>query len=149
MKYGFVIIGIILLIGVNMFIKNNKMPELGHKNGVLKELSKKPNGVSTQTNQADKKVLPLPFKEDLSATKTAVIKASQAFGACEIVEETDTYIHMVFTTGTMKYKDDVEFYFDTETQQVEYRSESRVGYSDMGLNKDRYEAIVSKYKAME
>lgn len=149
MKYGFLILGLILIIAANMVIKNNKTPELGHENGVLKELSKKPNGVSTQTNQSEKKVLPIPFKGDLESTKAAIIKASKAYGTCEIIEETQTYIHMIFVTGTMKYKDDVEFYFDTQSKQIEYRSESRVGYSDMGLNKDRYKSIVSTYESMD
>ena len=149
MKYGLIILGLVLLILAYMIIKNNSAPELGHDNGRLKELSNKPNGVSTQTSQSEKKVMPIPFKEDLETTKAAIIEASKAFGTFEIVEESETYIRMVFITGTMKYKDDVEFYFDTENSQVEYRSQSRVGYSDMGLNKDRYKAIVNKYESMD
>jgi uncharacterized protein (DUF1499 family) len=46
----------------------------------------------------------------------------------------------------MRYRDDVEFWLDTESQQVHYRSSSRAGYSDMGLNRKRYNKIAELYR---
>ncbi|MBQ8062810.1 MAG: DUF1499 domain-containing protein, partial [Clostridia bacterium] len=45
-----------------------------------------------------------------------------------------------------KFRDDVEFYFDDETQQVEYRSSSRLGVGDMGVNKERYRIISQAFR---
>jgi uncharacterized protein (DUF1499 family) len=45
----------------------------------------------------------------------------------------------------MKYNDDVEFWLDSDAKQVHFRSASRAGYSDMGLNRTRYEAIAELY----
>jgi uncharacterized protein (DUF1499 family) len=46
----------------------------------------------------------------------------------------------------MKYHDDVEFYIDSIAQQVHFRSASRAGYSDRGLNRQRYEALAMSYE---
>lgn len=39
----------------------------------------------------------------------------------------------------------VEFYFDKEKELIHFKSGSRIGYSDMGLNKERYEKIRKMY----
>ena len=149
MRFWSVFLAIILVVTAYMIIKNNSTPALGMTDGQFKALSSKPNGVSTQAESVEKRVDPLPFSGDLLTTKANIIKASRMFGTCEIINESENYIHMVFTTGKMKYNDDVEFYFDVDKKIVEYRSESRVGYSDMGLNRERYDAIVSYYSQLK
>jgi uncharacterized protein (DUF1499 family) len=37
--------------------------------------------------------------------------------------------------------DDVEFVFDDESKTIHFRSASRIGYGDYGVNRDRMEAI--------
>jgi uncharacterized protein (DUF1499 family) len=59
----------------------------------------------------------------------------------EIVESTDLYVHAVFTTRIMRFKDDVEFLFDPDAGVVQFRSASRVGRSDFGTNRRRMESI--------
>lgn len=149
MKIVLGIVAVLVLMVLVMVMKNSKMPDLGVTNGVFKPLGSKPNGVSTQTSDDTKKVNVFDFAENLNTTKVLVKKACEAYGEAEVVAEASNYLHFVFTTGTMKYKDDVEFFFDEETQTVHYRSESRVGYSDMGLNKERYEAILGHYNQLK
>jgi len=62
----------------------------------------------------------------------------------EIEKVEEGYIHAVFTTKLMKFKDDVEFLVKKNT--VHFRSESRVGYSDWGVNKKRIEEFKSYLK---
>ena len=52
---------------------------------------------------------------------------------------------VIFITPVMRFRDDVEFLLDEEAQVVHVRSASRVGHSDMGLNRRRYEAIRQHY----
>jgi uncharacterized protein (DUF1499 family) len=42
--------------------------------------------------------------------------------------------------------DDVEFLFDDDTTIVHFRSASRSGYSDMGVNRQRMTAIGEAYR---
>jgi len=50
-----------------------------------------------------------------------------------------------FSTPLMGFVDDVEFYCDGKAIQV--RSASRLGYSDLGVNRKRIEAIRAAFRA--
>jgi uncharacterized protein (DUF1499 family) len=41
----------------------------------------------------------------------------------------------------MRFVDDVEFLFDDTNKKIHVRSASRVGYSDMGVNRKRVEEL--------
>ena len=59
----------------------------------------------------------------------------------EIVKATPGYLHAVQTSALMRYRDDVEFLANGARGTIEVRSASRVGYGDMGVNRDRVESI--------
>lgn len=150
MKILYIIFGVVLLLiilgGVTIYVQNQKPNiELGLTDSQLREIPDTPNCVSTQTSQKEKLVEPIAFKESLAETKKALKEALNSYGAIEIIEETDNYIYAVSTTSTMKYHDDIEVYFDEENKVIQFRSASRAGYSDRGLNRERYEAIVTLY----
>jgi len=58
-----------------------------------------------------------------------------------IIEETDNYLYAEFKSAGMGFVDDVEFSIDAEKKVIHVRSASRVGYSDLGVNRKRIEAI--------
>jgi uncharacterized protein (DUF1499 family) len=58
-----------------------------------------------------------------------------------LVEAAPTYIYAEFRTPTFRFVDDVEFYIDEDANVIHFRSASRLGYSDMGLNRRRMEEI--------
>jgi uncharacterized protein (DUF1499 family) len=146
----YIVIGLLALIllgAVAIFLQNRKPNiELGLVDGRLREIPSSPNCVSTQTEQVDKRIEPIAFKESLEDSKLAMKAAIEAYGGIELMEEQGDYIYAVATTSVMKFHDDIEIYFDQEAQLIHYRSASRAGYSDMGLNLERYEAIVQYYK---
>ncbi|HEY6084419.1 MAG TPA: DUF1499 domain-containing protein [Nitrospira sp.] len=43
----------------------------------------------------------------------------------------------------LRFVDDVEFLFDDDTKTIHFRSASRVGYGDFGVNRRRMEEIRS------
>lgn len=136
---------VIVMVG-QMVVSNLRTPKnLGVTDGRLAPMPKSPNAASSQSTEAYYQVAPLPLKGDLASTKAALLAAVKAYGGGKIIEETDTYIYIIFTTPTMKYKDDLEFYLSEEEGVVHYRSSSRIGYSDMGLNRERYNAIAKSY----
>ncbi|ASI36665.1 MULTISPECIES: DUF1499 domain-containing protein [unclassified Exiguobacterium] len=122
---------------------------LGVSNGALSLLNGKPNAVSTQTDQQALKMDPLPFKGTMKDSKFQVMRILQSLDRVKIVKETPDYIHAVFSSKFFHFKDDVEFYFDQSTHLVHFRSASRVGYSDWGVNRKRMEDIVNRYQKEE
>ena len=57
------------------------------------------------------------------------------------MEEDETYLHVEFTSRIFRFVDDVEFVFEDETKTIHFRSASRTGYSDFGVNRNRMEEI--------
>lgn len=109
-------------------------------------MRKTPNGVSTQAESLSQKVMPLSYKDDAAHSKEVLIEAFDTYGKYEILVNEVLYMHVVFSTQGMGFKDDVEIFFDDKQRQIHYKSQSRVGYSDMGVNRARYEAIRKYYQ---
>ena len=65
----------------------------------------------------------------------------EAMERTTIIEQTDNYLYAEFKTPLMGYVDDVEFFHGGNAIQV--RSASRLGKSDLGLNRQRIETIRS------
>ncbi|MYL30677.1 MULTISPECIES: DUF1499 domain-containing protein [Halobacillus] len=123
-------------------------PYLGVKDGQLAACPSSPNCVSTQTDQQDKKMDPLPFSEDLETSKQVIKEVLHQMERTTVETETENYIHSIVKSKWMKFKDDVEFYFDEDQQVIHFRSASRTGYSDMGVNRKRMNGIAEHYESM-
>lgn len=137
-------IGLIALVGLTGFIyfQNSKIPSnLGVANGELAPVPQTPNAVSSQTEDMDKKVEPLKFQGDMETSKKLIKKAIKVFGGGKIIKEKNNYLHVVFTSNLLRFNDDTEFYFYEAKEIVHYRSAARAGYSDLGVNKERYDEL--------
>ena len=140
------ILAIVVLFTAFLIFQNLSTPKhLGHKGGQLAEMPDKPNAVSSQTDIAEKRVEPLAYKAGTEETINAVIAALNTMGSNEIQVQESHYIYTVFTTATLHFHDDVEFLLDEEAQQVHFRSQSRAGRSDLGVNRQRYEQFKALY----
>ena len=138
--------GVMGVVVIYMLVKNNIVPKnIGVENGKLAQIPNKPNAVSSQTDEEDKKVEALEFKVNLEDSKEKLLKSIQDYGNAKIIKNEKNYIYAIFTTGKMKYHDDVEFYFDENAKLIHFRSASRIGYSDMGLNRERYNKLRELY----
>jgi uncharacterized protein (DUF1499 family) len=58
-----------------------------------------------------------------------------------IVEEQPGYLRVESSSRLIGFVDDVEFLVDAEHHVVHVRSASRMGYSDLGVNRQRVEDI--------
>ncbi|MBX0357273.1 DUF1499 domain-containing protein [Halobacillus sp. Nhm2S1] len=123
-------------------------PYIGVKNGRLSDCPKSPNCVSTQAEQEEKKMTALAFSKDLETTKSVIKEVLSEMERTAVETENENYIHAVVESKWMKFKDDVEFYFDQEEEVVHFRSASRVGYSDFGVNKKRMKDFSEHYESM-
>ena len=127
-----------------MDIVNTIKKDLGVRGGKLAELSSKPNCVSSQAMSDSKKVSPLKYSGDLKEQMDKVVNIITGMAGVTVKQKSDNYLYAVFTTKIMRFKDDVEVYLDDESKLLHFRSASRVGYSDLGVNRKRYNAFVSK-----
>jgi uncharacterized protein (DUF1499 family) len=140
---------ICIIAGLLLFqvYKNLKIPNtVGLVSGEFKALKESPNGVSSQTNTIEKKVSPLEMNTSVSVAKKTLKNLILSYDNTKLIKESDNYLHFVFTTKGFHFKDDVEFYFDSENNIIDFKSQSRIGYSDMGVNKERYERIKGDFE---
>ena len=57
----------------------------------------------------------------------------------QIRNEQENYVHIIAISKLLGFVDDVEFLMIPDEGIIEMRSQSRVGYSDMGANRKRME----------
>ena len=62
----------------------------------------------------------------------------------KIIELEDNYIHAEVTSRWMKYVDDLEIAYLPDKNNIQIRSESRVGESDLGVNSKRVGLLKTK-----
>ena len=65
------------------------------------------------------------------------------FPRTEIVELDGDYLHAEVTSRIMKYVDDLETSYLPENNNLVFRSESRVGDGDFGVNRKRVDLIIN------
>ena len=115
--------------------------DVGLRDGKLSECPDSPNCVSSQTEMKGHTIDPLSYKGSFSEAKQALLSVISSLPRTKIIVDNDRYIHVTFTSRLMRFVDDVEFLFDDTNKQIHVRSASRVGYSDMGVNRKRVENL--------
>ncbi|HSA63636.1 MAG TPA: DUF1499 domain-containing protein [Nitrospira sp.] len=105
-----------------------------------------PNCVSTVAPPEDSQHAIAPYLYRTSrAEAKAVLKTTVAgLPRTKLIEDDDTYLHYECTSLLLRFVDDVEFVFDDEAKLIHFRSASRIGYGDLGVNRRRMEHIRSR-----
>jgi uncharacterized protein (DUF1499 family) len=139
-----------LLFVVGLTGCTGRVPDnLGVRAGALSPCPASPNCVSTQSTDQEHAIEPLvytvPRKQAFEKLKSIILHMKRA----KITAESDQYLHAEFTSALFRFVDDVEFYFDENKKIIQVRSASRIGRSDLGVNRKRIETIRSSWNAME
>ncbi len=100
-----------------------------------------PNCVSTQAQDERHAIAPFRYRKSRAEAKEVLKDAIRSLPRTKLVEEDDAYLHYEFTSLLMRFVDDVEFLFDDESKTIHFRSASRTGYGDFGVNRNRMESI--------
>jgi uncharacterized protein (DUF1499 family) len=116
---------------------------LGVHDGKLAPCPASPNCVSSQSTDKDHAVEPFMFSGTPAEAMADLKKVLSGMPRVRIVTATDTYLHAEFTSALFRFVDDVEFCFDGSTGTIQLRSASRVGSSDLGVNRKRVEHLRS------
>ncbi|NEQ97891.1 MAG: DUF1499 domain-containing protein [Cyanothece sp. SIO2G6] len=118
---------------------------LGAKDGKLAPCPDSPNCVCSQSPQTDDihYILPIILKTSAAEAIADLKRVIESMDRTKIISETNTYIYAEFTSALMGYVDDVEFYIDVANRVIHVRSASRLGQSDLGVNRKRIESIRS------
>lgn len=127
--------------------------DLGVSASRLKPPSDTRNSVSSQTalypehpQAASAAIAALPWREgDAKASMQALLRALDTQPRVTIIEQTPDYVYAQARTRWLGFVDDLEFWSNPAAQAIEVRSASRLGREDLGVNRQRIEAIRAAY----
>lgn len=110
---------------------------LGIQNNRLQACPSSPNCVSSFEKVTDQEHYMPPIEGDWSD----LVRVLEEQERVSVIEKTDKYIYVEFKSGLWGFVDDVEFLFFREKNLIHFRSASRLGYSDFGVNRKRLKKI--------
>ena len=118
---------------------------IGLQDGKLAPCPSSPNCVSTQSGDPQHRIDALSFRGSRAQTMKAILTVVEKMQRTTIITQREDYLHVEYRTK-MGFVDDVEFYLDESIQTVHFRSASRIGYSDLGVNRKRMEKFTALYR---
>jgi uncharacterized protein (DUF1499 family) len=136
-----VVAGAVLMLG--LFRALSRRPtNLGARDGRLAPCPRKPNCVCSQSppdarEHIEPLRLPCALDEAMRRAKAMLSNWPRA----RIIAATEDYVHAECRSWLFRFVDDVELVLDRDAGVIHCRSASRVGHSDLGVNRRRIEAL--------
>jgi uncharacterized protein (DUF1499 family) len=151
---GAVIVGLSLLLFIagRVGLLKGKAPPLGVHDGRLTPPRGTPNSVSSQAAlypdapQKDYAAIdPIPVRGDGRGSMERLRSIIAGLPHAQIVAMRPDYLYAQFTTPTLRFVDDTEFWFSPAENTIHVRSASRLGRRDFQVNRKRVEMIRAAY----
>jgi len=136
-----IVFGLIITLSFSLIPVSPAMAAVGLNNGSFEPCPSSPNCVVSQDGDEEHSVDPIAYNGDRNAVKDALLKVLSVVPRTEVIEDTGDYIRTESTSRIFKFVDDAEFYFPEDENVIQVRSASRVGESDLGVNRRRVEQI--------
>jgi uncharacterized protein (DUF1499 family) len=144
-----VIVGALAAAGFLSLVVRNALAtrpaNLGPVEGRLRSCPASPNCVCTHDTDVEHAIAPLTFSGTSQEARQRLKAALARMPQTRVVSEQGNYLHVEFTTRLMRYVDDAEFLIDPDARLIHFRSASRIGYSDLGTNRRRMEAVRAEF----
>jgi uncharacterized protein (DUF1499 family) len=148
--YTVLVITAALFLAVSFNLTAGAQPtNLGVNNGLLMACPATPNCVNSQALATDvaHAIAPLSVVGDVEQTMAQLQQAIEAMPRTKIIRANDHYLYAEVSSKLMKFVDDLEFYLDDQSKDVQVRSAARLGESDLGVNRQRIEELRAKLAA--
>jgi len=120
---------------------------LGLHDGRLAPCRDRPNCVSTDEERPEFHMTAWPFSGDAAATQARLRSIVAARPRTRVLRDEPGYLWIEFRSFLFRYPDDVELVVDEAAHVVRFRSASRVGHSDLGVNRKRMESLERAFLA--
>ena len=164
MKIALIIVLVLIALSITSLFILGKYSQKGQApglvNGSLSRCSEKPNCVCSEyRDDVDHYIEPIYIES--SYIEPTDIQSSESLDMAKVVSiiqemngvvqiEKNNYVAAIFTSSVFGFVDDFEIRIDpnqgTKQGTIHFRSASKVGYSDGGVNKKRVELFKKLYK---
>ncbi len=128
-----------------MIFAGKRPSNLGACDGKLAPCPHTPNCVSSQSTDSIHQIAPLSYNSTPEKALADIKSVVESLPRTKIITEKDNYLYAEFKSALLGFIDDVEFYLDSNANFIHVRSASRLGQSDLGVNRKRIETIREKF----
>ena len=104
-----------------------------------------PNCISSLSENPRHEMPPLPYLKSGQESMDRLVQIVQRMNRAKIVSATPNYLHAEFRSAIFRFVDDVEFVLDDAARVIHFRSASRTGWYDFGVNRRRMAQISDHY----
>lgn len=115
-------------------------PRVQLDNGQLRPCPDKPNCVSSESHLPYSSIAPFHYSSSDEQAWQDIITSIHAAGG-NLKQKDNGFLWATFTSRIFRFVDDVEARLDKTSKLIHIRSASRVGHSDLGINRKRVEKI--------
>lgn len=105
-----------------------------------------PNCVSTEAERASQRVEVVPFTDAPAEALRRARAALESEPRTTVVQEGDGWLRAESRSFLFRFVDDVDVVVDAEARCFRFRSASRVGRGDLGVNRKRVERIAARLR---
>jgi len=133
---------VLLIVSMSLIsCAGKRPPNLGISSTGLAVCPSSPNCVSSDASDSVHAIP--PFQLEISTTEAwpQVQDAVSALSGTQIVKATDVYLHAECKSSLLGFVDDLELQLRPSEGLITIRSASRVGFSDLGVNRRRVERL--------
>jgi uncharacterized protein (DUF1499 family) len=139
------------ILGCSLFLvlcecSGTRPSNLGVQGGKLAPCPESPNCVSTFASDKTHAIKPLSYTGTNVEAKRKLIRVIDSLPRTRIISDTGNYLDVEFTSFLWRFVDDVEFVLDDSSKTIQFRSASRLGKGDLGVNRKRMETIRARFE---
>mgnify|MGYP002789515055 CR=1 FL=1 len=146
-RVGITLLALLALLASLILPSMAPQPSSSVADGHLAPCPDSPNCVCSQDTRPGHHIDALPYSGEPAVALARLKDLVQREPRTRIVETSQQYLRAEFRSRVFRFVDDVEFLADPARGVIEVRSASRVGYSDMGVNRRRMEHLRSLFLA--
>lgn len=146
-----ILVGLVLIVGFALGIRSQGIvPTLGLQHDRLRACPDSPNCVCSEVYAGrlpQHAIAPMKFPGVPADRAWEVLQQVIVQQGGALVSVDAHYLHATFTSHLFRFVDDVEARLDSQAGVIQLRSASRVGRSDLGVNRKRLESIRTHWSA--
>ena len=132
----------LLIITMSLLSCSGQRPtNLGISYGKFTACPSSPNCISSDASDDTHKTLPFKFNVAANAAWHTARESLIKLPRTEIITETPDYLHAECTSAVFGFVDDIELHLRPTDKIIAIRSASRLGHSDLGVNRARIETL--------
>jgi uncharacterized protein (DUF1499 family) len=135
-----IVLGMVITLTCSLIFPANSLA-VGIQDNRLSPCPASPNCVVSQDADAAHQISAIEYHSDLAKAREVLLQVLSVVPRTQIVEQSDNYIRAESKSRIFGFTDDLEFYFPNNERLIQIRSASRVGESDLGVNRRRLEQI--------